>query len=395
MAGQRVFHYSIPILQETGNGQFEEGDSIDSAKTLINHTCVLVSKLNPRKGTVCIASPQDEHLTVSSGELIPLIPRDGLVDYVHYTVQSSTYRDRLASTVESATRSHQRAGVDDVIKFYWAFPSTNEQHAIVAFLNRETAKLDALMAEQERLIALLQEKRQAVISHAVTKGLDPNVPMKESGVDWLGAIPAHWEVKRLKYLADAITGLTYSPADVVADGQGTLVLRSSNVQGGAVILDDNVFVSCDIPAHLRTRSGDILICSRNGSRALIGKNAVITESAAGLTWGAFMTVVRSTQSDYLACVFNSPLFEHQSGAFLTSTINQLTIGTLNGFAIPFPPHSERAAISEFIKHESSRLDSLAESAITTISLLRERRTALITAAVTGKIDVRGLAETAA
>ncbi|MDP3699308.1 MAG: restriction endonuclease subunit S [Hylemonella sp.] len=268
-------------------------------------------------------------------------------------------------------------------------PPIHEQSAITSFLDHEAAKIDALVAEQEKLIALLKEKLQAVISQAVTKGLDPTVPMRDSGVEWLGEVPAHWELKRLKYLGEAITGLTYSPADIVEGGaSGTLVLRSSNVQGGVIAFDDNVYVSAAIPEELVTQVGDILICSRNGSRALIGKNATIDESASGLTFGAFMTVFRSQHSAYIACVLNSPLFEFQSGAFMTSTINQLTIGVLNNFEVPLPPENERADIAAFLALESAKFNTLTTEAQRAIDLLQERRTALISAAVTGQIDVR-------
>lgn len=208
-------------------------------------------------------------------------------------------------------------------------PSEQEQRAIAAFLDRETARIDALVAKKEKLIALLQEKRAALITRAVTKGLDPNAPMKDSGIEWLGEIPAHWEVRRLRHIGDAIIGLTYDPSDVVVDGNdGTLVLRASNVSGGRIVLEDNVFVSRTIAADLRTRCGDILICSRSGSRALIGKCAKIGTEAEGLTFGAFMTIFRSPLNDYLFYAFNSTLFDYQSGTFLTSTMAFIPLTTL-------------------------------------------------------------------
>ncbi len=270
------------------------------------------------------------------------------------------------------------------------FPPSREQESIASFLDRETAKIDGLIADQQRLIKLLAEKRQAVISQAVTKGLDPKATIKDSGIEWLGDMPSHWEIKRLKYLGAAITGLTYSPDDIVEAG-GTLVLRSSNVQGGKIVMNDNVYVSTPITEELVTRMGDILICSRNGSRALIGKNAVIDAEAAGLTWGAFMTMFRSQFSSYIAEVLNSPLFDYQSGAFLTSTINQLTIGVLNNFEIPFPPENERAQIVAWLASEKAKIDAVLDTARTSIALLQERRSALISAAVTGQIDVRDVA----
>ena len=143
----------------------------------------------------------------------------------------------------------------------------------------------------------------------------------------------------------------------------------------------------DIPEPLRTRVGDILICSRSGSRALIGKNALIDESSSGLTFGAFMTVFRSPHNEYLFYIFNSPLFDYQAGAFSTSTINQLTVETLNGMEIPLPPVSEQKAIVANLRQDTARLDRLVEANERTIALLKERRAALIAAAVTGQIDV--------
>lgn len=267
-------------------------------------------------------------------------------------------------------------------------PPLQEQIAIAEFLDRETGKIDELVAEQRQLMELLKEKRQAVISHAVTKGLDPNAPMKPSGIEWLGDVPVSWAVKRLKHLGQAVIGLTYSPADIVNEGTGTLVLRSSNVQAGKIVFDDNVYVKTSIRETLVTQVGDILICSRNGSRALIGKNAKIDETSAGLTFGAFMTIFRSQHSGYISCVLNSPLFEFQSGAFMTSTINQLTIGVLNNFEVPFPPADEREQIVKFLQSETGKFNTLTAEAQRAIDLLQERRTVLISAAVTGQIDVR-------
>lgn len=293
-----------------------------------------------------------------------------------------------AVTLNWSFGTQQNIGMGVIGNLLIALPPGCEQTAIATFLDRETAKIDALIAEQEKLLTLLAEKRQATISHAVTKGLNPDAPMKDSGAEWLGEVPAHWEVKRLKHLGEAIIGLTYDPSQVTTEDDGVLVLRSSNVQQGKIALEDNVFVSSEIPEKLRTIEGDILICSRNGSRNLIGKNALITKQAAGLSFGAFMTVFRSQCNSYLYWVFNSHIFSHQSGTFLTSTINQLTTGNLYGFEIPLPPAEEQDALDDFLNAEISRLDELTTEAARAIDLLKERRTALISAAVTGKIDVR-------
>ncbi|EPG9047227.1 restriction endonuclease subunit S [Klebsiella aerogenes] len=205
---------------------------------------------------------------------------------------------------------------------------------------------------------------------------------KTTGLGWLTEIPDHWEVKKLKYLGQAIIGLTYSPDDVVDEGEGTLVLRSSNVQNGKLEFLDNVYVRKSIPLHLKVKEGDILICARNGSRALIGKNAKITKDAEGMTFGAFMSIFRSRYNNYLSHVFASALFEYQSGSFLTATINQLTTSNLNSFEIPLPPQTEQDRIVNFLDHETAKIDNLIEKQQQLIELLKEKRQAVISHAVT-------------
>lgn len=206
---------------------------------------------------------------------------------------------------------------------------------------------------------------------------------KKVTLGWLDSLPSHWQVKKLKYLGDSIIGLTYSPDDVVQfEDKGTLVLRSSNVQNKKLAFDDNVYVKKEIPEKLRTQLGDILICARNGSRALIGKNAEIDESAVGLTFGAFMMIFRSEHNRYLSYVFNSAIFEYQSGTFLTATINQLTSSNLNSFEVPLPPKAEQAKIANFLDHETAQIDTLIEKQQTLIQLLKEKRQAVISHAVT-------------
>ena len=267
-------------------------------------------------------------------------------------------------------------------------PPLDEQAAIVRYLDDADQRIRAYVSAKERLIALLEEERQAVIHQAVTKGLDPNVKLKPSGVEWLGEVPDHWEVRRVRTLGQAIIGLTYSPQDMTDAGEGKLVLRASNISGGRVVNADNVYVRCAVPDKLLVTEGDILICSRSGSRNLIGKNARIDSKSEGVTFGAFMTVLRGPNNDYLHQVFNSKLFEYQSGAFLTSTINQLTLGILNDMKIPFPPAKERETILDHLKGSTGDLEADIDRASRQIELMEEYRTRLIADVVTGKLDVR-------
>ena len=222
-------------------------------------------------------------------------------------------------------------------------PPLHEQQAIVRYLDYVDRRIRRYVAAKRKLIALLEEEKQAVVNRAVTRGLNPNFRLKPSNVEWLGDVPEHWEIPRLRNLGGALIGLTYDPQDMVGEEAGILVLRASNILDAQLVYGDNVFVRSTIPDKLVTREGDILICSRSGSRVLIGKNARINAESAGTTFGAFMTVFRGTNNDYLHLVFNSKFFEYQSAAFFTSTINQLTLGILYGMKVPFPPLNERTA----------------------------------------------------
>ena len=267
-------------------------------------------------------------------------------------------------------------------------PPLPDQNAIVRYVNYATERIRSYINAKERLINLLEEQRQAIIHRAVTRGFDPNVRLKPSGVEWLGDVPAHWEVRRLRNVGEALIGLTYAPQDVIDEEDGILVLRASNISGGRIVYEDNVFVRCSVPSRLITRIGDILICSRSGSQTLIGKNARIDLASSGVTFGAFMTIFRSTNNDYLYYVFNSKLFEYQSGAYQTSTINQLTLNILYDIKIPLPPLAEQKQITRYLDRITSSIDTAINCARREIELLKEYRTRLIADVVTGKLDVR-------
>ena len=274
-----------------------------------------------------------------------------------------------------------------------AIPPRPEQAAIVRFLDHVNRRIQRYIRGKERLIELLDEQKHAIIHQAVTGQIDvrtrrPYPTYWESGVEWLGEVPKQWEVRRLRNVGKAITGLTYAPQDVGDGEDGVLVLRASNISEGQIVDADNVFVRCSIPSQLITRTGDILICSRSGSKTLIGKSARIDSTSSGVTFGAFMTIFRCANNDYLYFVFNSRLFEYQSGAFLTSTINQLTLGMLYGIKIPFPPHAEQQQIIQYLARATRILNEAITRSRRQIELLREYRIRLIADVVTGKLDVR-------
>ena len=207
---------------------------------------------------------------------------------------------------------------------------------------------------------------------------------KDSEVEWMGEIPDHWEMIRIKFLGKSLIGLSYKPGDIVDDKiKGLLVLRASNIQEGRIKLDDNVYVNLKVKNEILLREGDILICSRSGSPTLIGKNIIIPKDLEGNTFGVFMTVFRTPYSDYISKVFNSTIFFNQSGLFLTSTINQLTQDTLNNIFVPFTHiETERNQIVSFLDQKTSIIDDLIQKKLRKIELLKEHRTSIINRAIT-------------
>jgi type I restriction enzyme, S subunit len=210
---------------------------------------------------------------------------------------------------------------------------------------------------------------------------------KDSGFEWIGDIPNHWKVIRLKHKGEVIIGLSYNPDNVVDEDNGTLVLRSSNIQNGKLSLNDNVYVDSLISEKLRTKKGDILICSRNGSRNLIGKNCLITPEVEGKTWGVFMSLYRSKNPYFLYWILNSPIFESQSGLYLTSTINQLTVSTLENLVVPFTEDEvEQNQIVKYLDEKTTIIDTIVDKTQQKIKTLKELRSSLINKVITKGLD---------
>jgi type I restriction enzyme, S subunit len=268
-------------------------------------------------------------------------------------------------------------------------PSQYEQKSISKYLDRKIEQIDLLIKSIQNKIELLKEKRISLINHCVTKGVNSNIEMKDSGIEWIGKIPKHWFLTRLKFHGDVLIGLSFDKDDVVDEGEGTLVLRSSNVQNGKVSFHDNLWVKTKIPHKLFVKDGDILICSRNGSRKLIGKNCLLKNESLGMTWGVFMTVFRTKYSDFFYWVLNSQVFKSQSGLYLTSTINQLTASNLENLTFPFVSDlNEQQKINDYLTKKVGNIDENIKSETKKISLLKEYKESTIFLAVTGKMKIK-------
>jgi type I restriction enzyme S subunit len=271
-----------------------------------------------------------------------------------------------------------RLSTDAFLDFRVPIPPVSEQSLIASFLDRETAKIDALVEEQQRLIELLKEKRQAVISHAVTKGLDPNAPMKDSGVEWLGEVPAHWEVTSLKRFARFRDGERI-PLSAEDRGARTGVYPYYGASGIIDHIDNFIF------------SEDLVLVSEDGAN-LVNRSTPIAFVATGSYWVNNHAHILKPCDDHLnywsECIEAVDLAPFVTGAAQP----KLTAEALANLIVAVPPaSSERRRIAAEIAAARDKYQPLIAQAEAAVTLLQERRAALISAAVTGKIDVRGLA----
>lgn len=307
--------------------------------------------------------------------------------FLQWIIKSSYISENLNILLTGSCQPN--FGPTHLSQLYVAIPKNiNEQEKISEYLNNKTTEINNLISKKQKLIDCLKEERMAIINQAVTKGINPNAEMKESGIEWLGDIPKHWEIKKLKYIGQSIIGITYNPNEVSSQEEGILVLRASNVQDAVLSFDDNVFVNKEIQEKQITKEGDILICARNGSAHLIGKCAYIPKEYEGVTFGAFMLIYRSNIGKYMYYVFNSELFKSQSGLFKTSTINQLTAETINNMYVPITYNiDEQEEIVEFLNKETKKIDDVIFKVSQEIDLIKEYRTSLINEVVTGKITL--------
>ncbi|HDM8185726.1 TPA: restriction endonuclease subunit S [Vibrio harveyi] len=273
-------------------------------------------------------------------------------------------------------------------------PPLKERNQIANFLDHETAKIDTLIEKQQQLIKLLKEKRQAVISHVVTKGLNPQAPMKDSGVGWLGEVPEHWDIKKAKYLFDFVTSGARGWAEYYADS-GSLFFRIANLTRDTVEPKLSSIQCVQPPKgaegeRSKIRLNDLLI----SITADLGSVCVANQSIANGYVSQHVALCRPNNqmvksSRWLAySVLSDTAKEQLLGSGYGGTKVQLSLEDIRELVIAFPPQEEQLQIEVYIDTKLSQFENLMQKAYLQVELLQERRTALISAAVTGKIDVR-------
>lgn len=374
--------------------------SVSSFDHLVRSGCrpipgdVLFSKDGTIGRTVVVREDRD---FVVASSLIIIRPNADVLNpgYLHYLCQSRIVAGQVESFVKGA--GLPRLSIQSLLKVIGVFPTLEEQSAIAAFLARETGKIDALVTEQKKLIDLLKEKRQAVISHPVTKGIDPKVPMKESGVEWLGEVPEHWNIGRVKGLASIITkGTTPTTIGAQFVSSGIRFLKAENISDGAVCTEPEFFIDEETHQTL-CRSAlfdrDVLVVIAG---ATTGKSAVLRANALPANTNqavAFIRCKNALVAEYLNYWLSTTTIQQAIKlSAVQSAQPNLSMEDLGNLQILLPSVEEIPAIISFLESGLKKIDALVVEAQRAIRFLKERRIALISAAVTGKIDVRGLVE---
>ena len=316
---------------------------------------------------------------------------DGDGRFANYALLAAQASGHFETLINTATIPHLTA--EKLADVQVAWPEGEVQRQIADYLDVQTGKIDALTGKQERLIETLAERRQAVISHAVTKGLNPNVPMKESGVEWLGVIPSNWVALSLNRLISNPLKYGANEAAVHDNPEWPRYIRITDF-GTDGALREETFRSLppELAREYSLKGGDILL-ARSGATA--GKSFLVPNDISASCFAGYLIRVslnraRSRPRFISYFLSSSPFAEWRSLVVIQATIENISAERYARMPVPVPSVEEQDDIVEYLDRETAQIDALSAKAREMIDVLKERRQALISAAVTGKIDVRGL-----
>ena len=335
----------------------------------------IVCSIGPSFGKLMITPESLDGANLTQGTARVAISSENVARYYFWGLRSSSSFRQWESGVGGAT--FRALNLGPLADTQLAFPSKKEQECIANFLDYETSKIDTLIEKQQQLIKLLKEKRKAVISHAVTNGLNPDAPMKDSGVEWLGKVPVHWQPLRFKHVLIEKKKTSNNNLNAGSISFGNVVYKNSET------LSDETKNS-----YQEVLAGEFLINPLNLNFDLISLRTALSTLDVVVSTGY---IVLKSNGRLVKKYIRWLLYEfdvaHMKtlGAGVRQTINYSDIG--NSFFLE-PSNDEQIQIANFLDHETAKIDALIEKAYNAIGLMQERRTALISAAVTGKIDIR-------
>lgn len=340
-------------------------------------------------GKLALVAELDQPACLNSGIFLVRPVSDYVTEYMYWVLQSEPFKIFCDLSSVGSTIQHLYQHVFD--NFSFPVPSLPEQRSIADFLDRETVKIDALIAGQEKLITLLAEKRQATVTQAVARGLNPNASMNQSGLAWLGDVPSHWKLAKLGLYATVENGTTPSRAVTEYWEDGSIPWLASGEVNQFQISEASEFVTAAALERCSLRvlpAGTVVVGlvgqgKTRGMSAILRISATVNQNLAAICPGPQM------EGEYILYVFHS-MYEWLREAGRGGNQAAMNCEMLSGLRIPIPPLAEQQAIVGFIESERGKLDTLKVQAERAIALLKERRSALIAAAVTGQIDVRGV-----
>ena len=368
-------------------------DDVYDGYTYFKNEDILMAKVTPcfENKNIAVAKELVNQIGFGSTEIFVLrINEKASNKYLYYRLQEDSFMD-IATAAMTGAGGLKRVPSEVVNNFTAAFPFVDEQEVIANFLDHETAKIDTLIEKQQQLIKLLKEKRQAVISHAVTKGLNPNAPMRDSGVEWLGEVPEHWKVCRIKQVAKLESGHTPDKKIesywVECDIPWVSLNDSSQLKVVDYISETAIFLNEKGIANSSARKlpGRCVVFTRDAS---IGLAAITTRvMAVSQHVIAWICDEEKVIPEYLLLVFYAMKDELDRFTF-GATLKTIGMPDVNKLTGSFPDIVEQKIIIEHVFRVKQTMDIVVSKAEEAIKIIQERRTALISAAVTGKIDVR-------
>ena len=311
--------------------------------------------------------------------------------YLAYLMESEEYRNQIRSQVKGVKVYSITKRILGSTKLW--LPCLKLQKSISLYLDKQTAGIDSLISEKQNFINLLKEKRQALISHVVTKGLDLDVEMKDSGVEWIGEIPKHWKVKRLKHITKKVgSGKTPSGGAESYVSEGVIFLRSQNVHNDGLRLGDVVRIAPEVDEEMRGSRvfpNDVLL---NITGASIGRACIAPSNIEPANVNQHVCIIRLNDlrfPEFISFLMTSDSLQYQVRFFQTGAGREgLNFSQIGNFAFALPPADECKIIVDYLGSYGEKIDHLVSETKKSIELLKEHRTALISAAVTGKIDLR-------
>ena len=360
------------------------------ARRIVSDGDVLISTVRTYLRAIAFCERASENLTCSTG--FAVVTAGTAVDpkFLFYWARSSHFVDEIVS--RSLGVSYPAINAAEIGNLPFPTIGRDEQQQIAAFLDHKTAELDAVLHLKKRQLGLLAEKRQALISQAVTRGLDPTAPLKPSGIPWLGDVPRHWEVKRLKFVKSGPLMYGANEAATSDDPDMPRFIRITDLNDDGTLREDT-FRSLpeDVAAPYILNDGDFLF-ARSG--ATVGKAFMYSESLGRACFAGYLIRLRPLRRvlihDFLRYYIQSAGYEGAvKEVSIQSTIQNVSAEKYSNFTLPLPPPPEQQAIVNDLDRETAQMDRIAQTVRTQIEKVREYRQALISEAVTGKIDVRG------